>query len=197
MGWGRSAGKRAHVSVRLESDRHDTQSVPLIWRGTSADTSPQSAKAPGFCLTARGQLRSAPRWCASGTPAPCLRSETSGGGREEERSPTPGPLLDTMSLLKQRGRELERFDGLSLIYWYVNSSYPRCARVGLGGTQESAQILWNVASPNRLHLAHMAHARTRSISLDAIDGMSLMKNWSASTKDVSYLCAHFGFARLN
>ena len=24
-----------------------------------------------------------------------------------------------MSLLKQRGRELERFDGLSLIYWYV------------------------------------------------------------------------------
>ncbi|KAG7220121.1 hypothetical protein INR49_000997 [Caranx melampygus] len=23
-----------------------------------------------------------------------------------------------MSLLKQRGRELERFDGLSLIYWY-------------------------------------------------------------------------------
>lgn len=47
MGWGRSAGKRAHVSVRLESDRHDTQSVPLIWRGTSADTSPQSAKALG------------------------------------------------------------------------------------------------------------------------------------------------------
>lgn len=26
-----------------------------------------------------------------------------------------------MSLLKQRGRELERFDGLSLIYWYVQS----------------------------------------------------------------------------
>lgn len=26
-----------------------------------------------------------------------------------------------MSLLKQRGRELERFDGLSLIYWYVTS----------------------------------------------------------------------------
>ncbi|CAB1440845.1 unnamed protein product [Pleuronectes platessa] len=26
-----------------------------------------------------------------------------------------------MSLLKQRGRELERFDGLSLIYWYVKS----------------------------------------------------------------------------
>ncbi|KAI4821676.1 hypothetical protein KUCAC02_007270 [Chaenocephalus aceratus] len=27
-----------------------------------------------------------------------------------------------MSLLKQRGRELERFDGLSLIYWYVTNS---------------------------------------------------------------------------
>lgn len=81
-----------------------------------------------------------------------------------------------MSLLKQRGRELERFDGLSLIYWYVNSSSPRCVRAGLGGKQESVQIHWNVVSPNRLDLAHMAHTRTRSIKLDGIDGMSLMKN---------------------
>lgn len=36
---------------------------------------------------------------------------------------------ESMSLLKERGRELERFDGLSLIYWYVNKRV--CVRHGL------------------------------------------------------------------
>lgn len=39
-----------------------------------------------------------------------------------------------MSLLKQRGRELERFDGLSLIYWYVNAT-----RVKARGEDKSAR----------------------------------------------------------
>lgn len=37
-----------------------------------------------------------------------------------------------MSLLKQRGRELERFDGLSLIYWYVNATQ----RYAMQGAEE-------------------------------------------------------------
>lgn len=55
---------------------------------------------------------------------------------------TPCCFLDNMSLLKQRGRELERFDGLSLIYWYVNATR-------LEARKKRAQIHWDVVNVDK------------------------------------------------
>lgn len=46
-----------------------------------------------------------------GLPAPGLRGSWSLQGGQGER------VLDQMSFFKRSGKELERFDGLSLIYW--------------------------------------------------------------------------------
>lgn len=56
---------------------------------------------------------------------------------------TTGPRLNNMSLLKQRGRELERFDGLSLIYWYVKSldSIPARA-LTVGNRMDENDDIW-------------------------------------------------------
>lgn len=62
-----------------------------------------------------------------------------------------------MSLLKQRGRELERFDGLSLIYWYVNATQ-RYATQLEGGKKSARKFIgmW-------LKLAHARNSRTQHI----------------------------------
>lgn len=139
MGRGRSAGKK---SPRVGQIRIGPTRQPLIWRGTSADTSsavsegtdgagPAEERATAMRIRDARTLFATWNFAFSGPS-----SFRPGGGGEEERreSSTPGPLLDTMSLLKQRGRELERFDGLSLIYWYVNSPVPpRCVRACMPG----------------------------------------------------------------
>lgn len=104
MGRGQSAqirSARQRVPLPASSER------PARWSGINADTSTRPARA----RAARVGERSA--WCVWGTGS--LWKSTTARGRG-----TPGPRLERMSLLKQRGRELERFDGLSLIYWYVN-----------------------------------------------------------------------------
>lgn len=50
----------------------------------------------------------------------CGGSTRGGCGRSGSLAPSK---FETMSLLKQRGRELERFDGLSLIYWTLMGPY--------------------------------------------------------------------------
>lgn len=88
----------------------------------SADTSTQSAEARGSASARREASWRAGRVMRLWTGGTLLlRWKLT----SSSAAWAPGPRLDNMSLLKQRGRELERFDGLSLIYWYVTGEHVR------------------------------------------------------------------------
>lgn len=114
---------KARASVRLESCRQilplPVSSVRLIdLKGNERWHMHAVSKGTPLSPEARRQLKrgQSDAFLVRGTLFP-LRNATGSSGRGW----TAGPHLDNMSLPKQRGRELERFDGLSLIYWYVQS----------------------------------------------------------------------------